>query len=51
MDDAKCPVMHGALTKNQGTGTSNKEWWPNQLNLSILHSTVSYTHLRAHETG
>ena len=37
MDDAKCPVMHGALTKNQGTGTSNKEWWPNQLNLSILH--------------
>ncbi|MGB1613709.1 MAG: catalase/peroxidase HPI, partial [Candidatus Puniceispirillaceae bacterium] len=29
--------MHGALTKNQGTGTSNKEWWPNQLNLSILH--------------
>ena len=37
MDEAKCPVMHGALTKNQGTGTSNKEWWPNQLNLSILH--------------
>ena len=37
MDDAKCPVMHGALTKNQGTGTSNKEWWPDQLNLSILH--------------
>ncbi|MGB0162458.1 MAG: catalase/peroxidase HPI [Candidatus Puniceispirillaceae bacterium] len=37
MDDAKCPVMHGALTKNKGTGTSNKEWWPNQLNLSILH--------------
>ena len=26
MDDAKCPVMHGALTKNKGTGTSNKEW-------------------------
>lgn len=37
MDEAKCPVMHGALTKNKGTGTSNKEWWPNQLNLSILH--------------
>ena len=37
MDDAKCPIMHGALTKNKGTGTSNKEWWPNQLNLSILH--------------
>ena len=31
MDDAKCPVMHGALTKNKGTGTSNKEWWPNHI--------------------
>ena len=37
MDEVKCPVMHGALTQNKGTGTSNKEWWPNQLNLSILH--------------
>ena len=36
MDDAKCPVMHGALTSNQSTGTSNSQWWPNQLNLNIL---------------
>ena len=35
--DNKCPVMHGALTSNSGGGTSNKDWWPNQLNLSILH--------------
>jgi catalase-peroxidase len=28
--------MHGALTRNQETGTSNQDWWPNQLNLSIL---------------
>ena len=39
MDDevSKCPVMHGAITSNSGTGTSNREWWPNQLNLNILH--------------
>ncbi len=37
MDDVKCPVMHGGLTSNKTTGTSNKDWWPNQLNLSILH--------------
>ena len=36
MDDAKCPVMHGALTSNQSTGTSNSQWWANQLNLNIL---------------
>ena len=37
MDEAKCPVMHGAVTRNSGGGTSNREWWPNQLNLNILH--------------
>ena len=35
--EGKCPVMHGALTTNSSTGTSNRDWWPNQLNLSILH--------------
>mgnify|MGYP001413159462 FL=1 len=33
----KCPVMHGALTSNQSSGTSTKDWWPEQLNLNILH--------------
>ncbi len=37
----KCPVMHGAQTKNSGGGTSNREWWPNQLNLKILHQNSS----------
>ncbi|GAB1260382.1 catalase/peroxidase HPI [Aurantivibrio plasticivorans] len=32
----KCPVMHGGNTK-QGSGTKNVDWWPNQLNLKILH--------------
>ncbi len=30
----KCPVMHGALTV---TSKSNTDWWPNALNLDILH--------------
>jgi len=29
--------MHGAVTSNNQSGTSNREWWPNQLNISILH--------------
>ena len=28
----KCPVMHGA-----GIQHTNRDWWPNQLNLSVLH--------------
>jgi len=31
---AKCPVPHGAVTQ---VGTSNMDWWPNALNLDILH--------------
>ncbi|MSP42435.1 MAG: catalase/peroxidase HPI [Alphaproteobacteria bacterium] len=30
----KCPVMHGG---NTTTGKSNVDWWPNALNLDILH--------------
>ena len=38
MDDiGKCPVMHGSATTNSGISTSNRDWWPNQLNLNILH--------------
>ena len=33
----KCPVMHGtAYSINTGGGRSNRDWWPNQLNLGIL---------------
>ena len=35
--EGKCPVMHGAMTTHSSSGTSNKDWWPNQLNLNILH--------------
>ena len=35
--ESKCPFPHGARS-NAVTGTqSNANWWPNQLNLSILH--------------
>jgi catalase-peroxidase len=32
MSDSKCPIEHKA-----GSGTSNHDWWPNQLHLEILH--------------
>ncbi|WP_293801994.1 catalase/peroxidase HPI [uncultured Bosea sp.] len=36
----KCPVMHGAMTQGGGSVTS---WWPNALNLDILHQQDSKT--------
>jgi len=33
----KCPVMHGMGAHTRQSVRSNKEWWPNQLNLKILH--------------
>ena len=33
----RCPVMHGALTNAAAGGTTTRDWWPNQLNLNILH--------------
>lgn len=33
----KCPVMHGGNTAQGGGGTKNSDWWPNQLNLKVLH--------------
>ncbi|MFT5676545.1 MAG: catalase-peroxidase [Paraglaciecola sp.] len=33
----KCPFMHGSNTKMGSVGTKNVDWWPEQLNLKILH--------------
>ena len=33
-DSGKCPVAHGAMTS---AGQTNEKWWPNALNLNILH--------------
>ena len=35
-ENGKCPVHHGHMSTTS-SGTSNRDWWPNQLNLSILH--------------
>ena len=32
----KCPVMHVQSSVTSG-GTTNRDWWPNQLNLRVLH--------------
>lgn len=42
-ESSKCPFMGGALNYTAGTGTSNRDWWPNKLNLNILrqHSNLS----------
>lgn len=32
-----CPVMHGGNPNVRHKARSNREWWPNQLNLKILH--------------
>jgi catalase-peroxidase len=39
-NEAKCPVMHGANTISAKTNTA---WWPNALNLDILHQHDSKT--------
>ena len=37
-NNAKCPVMHGTRPNPvAGRGTRNRDWWPNALNLGILH--------------
>ena len=37
MNDATCPVTGAAQKDIAGGGTSNRDWWPNQLKLNILH--------------
>jgi len=36
-DQSKCPVTGNTGKQVTGRGTSNRDWWPNQLNLKILH--------------
>ena len=43
----KCPVMHGAANFSV---RSNRDWWPNQLNLRILHQNSSRPQGRVHAT-
>lgn len=36
MSERRCPVT-GATSKSSAKGTTNKEWWPNQLDIKILN--------------
>jgi len=36
-ENSKCPVTGKSAKPTSGSGTSNKDWWPDQLNLKILH--------------
>ena len=42
-DISKCPYLGGVLREGAGGGNTNRDWWPNQLNINILrqHSTLS----------
>ncbi|WP_057086260.1 catalase/peroxidase HPI [Dickeya solani] len=40
--ESKCPFHHqGTPVTAGGSGTDNRDWWPNQLNLKILHQHTS----------
>ena len=36
-EESRCPVTGATSRHASRTGTSNRDWWPNQLNLRILH--------------
>ena len=40
-EDSKCPVTGATKKPIAGGGTSNQDWWPNQLKLNILHQHSS----------
>ena len=35
--ESKCPVSHGSSEQHTNGAMSNNQWWPDQLNLSVLH--------------
>lgn len=39
--ESKCPFHGGSLKVSAGGGTSNRDWWPNQLKLNILRQNSS----------
>ena len=40
-DTVNCPVIHGISSSELTGSTANQNWWPNQLNLKILHQNSS----------
>lgn len=43
LPESKCPFHGGSVKQSAGSGTRNRDWWPNQLRLNILrqHSALS----------
>ncbi len=41
LSESKCPVAHGARKPAMGGFRTNADWWPNQLNLKMLHQHSS----------
>lgn len=39
--ESKCPFHGGELRQTAGSGTRNRDWWPNQLKLNILRQNSS----------
>ncbi len=42
-DSGKCPFLGGDLKNTAGNGTTNLDWWPNQLRLNVLRQNSSLT--------
>jgi len=40
-DISKCPFLGGEQKESAGGGTSNRDWWPNQLKLNVLRQNSS----------
>ena len=36
-ESSRCPFLNGALKNTAGTGRTNRDWWPNLLNVKMLH--------------
>lgn len=44
MSESRCPVMGAVRNAAARGGTSNRDWWPNQLNVNVLHQESPLGH-------
>ena len=40
-ESSKCPFLSGTTNQTAGGGTSNRDWWPNELKLNTLRQHAS----------
>ncbi len=48
-EESKCPVTGHSGRTSAGRGTSNRDWWPNQLNLGLLHQHAPASNPMGHD--